>query len=52
MIDSIASASSSTKSPVARGVSVAVDRQRLAGERLRDEARDHLLRMLARPRSC
>ena len=35
--------------PVAARVAVAVDRQRLVGERLRDEARDHLLRMLARP---
>ena len=34
--------------PVAARVPVAVDRQRLARERLRDEARDHLLRMLAR----
>ena len=34
--------------PVAGGVPVAVDRQRLARERLGDEARDHLLRMLAR----
>ena len=35
--------------PVAARVPVAVDRQRLARERLRDEARDHLLRVLARP---
>ncbi len=34
--------------PVARGVPVAVDGQRLVRERLRDEARDHLLRVLAR----
>jgi hypothetical protein len=35
--------------PVAGRVPVPVDRQRLAGERLRDEARDHLLRVLPRP---
>src|SRR5207247_514601 len=33
---------------VAARVAVAVDRQRLTGERLRDEAWDHLLRVLAR----
>ena len=35
--------------PVAAGVPVAVDRQRLAVERLRDEARHDLLRVLPRP---
>ena len=35
--------------PVAARMAVAVDRQRLVGERLRDEARDHLLRVLPRP---
>ena len=34
--------------PVAARVPVTVDRQRLVRQRLRDEARDHLLRMLAR----
>ena len=35
--------------PVAARMPVAVDRQQLVLQRLRDEARDHLLRMLARP---
>ena len=35
--------------PVAAGLAVAVDRQLLVGQRLDDEARDHLLRVLVGP---
>ncbi len=49
MIASIASASSFDVEPVAARVAVAVDRQRLVGERLGDEARDHLLGVLPGP---
>ena len=48
MIASIASPVVVDVEPVAPGVAVAVDRQRLVLQRLRDEARDHLLGMLAR----